>query len=88
MQIGGEPERVKLKENLERYGEGLIVGIKGWTIPNKELSMWGELSKFVAVKFDNGIELDVLYESLEKIDTNHDKNIKDYKEELIEWIKN
>ena len=80
MQIGGEPERVKLKDNLERYGLGLIEGIKGWTIPNKKLSIWSELNKFVAVKFDNGIELDVLYESLERIGTNHDKNIKDYKE--------
>ena len=86
MQIAGEPERVKLKINLERYGKGLIKGMKGWTIPNTKLSIWGDLDKFVAVKFDNGLELDILYESLEKISTNDDKNNKTHKEENKENV--
>jgi len=72
MQIAGEPERVKLKVNLERYRKGLIEGLEGWTIPNVKLSIWGSQDRFVAVKFDNGIKLDVLYASLEKIKSNCD----------------
>ncbi len=73
MQISGERERVKLKVNLEKYGKGLVIGLMGWTIPNIKLSMWGSSDRFVAVKFDNEIKLDVLYSSLEKIQSNNDK---------------
>ena len=64
-QIGGKPQRVKLKTDLTRYGKGLVVGIEGVTIPNAKFSIWGSEERFVAVRFDNGFELDVLYKSLE-----------------------
>lgn len=67
MQIGGKPKRVKLKVNLEKYGKGLVMGIMGWTMPNIKLSMWGSQDRFIAVKFDNGIQLDVIYSSLEEV---------------------
>lgn len=66
MQMGGEKERVRLKVNLERYGKGLVEGIKGWTIPNTKFSIWGSEDRFVAVEFDNGLKLDILYKSLDK----------------------
>jgi hypothetical protein len=65
MQLGGERQRVKLKVNLERYGKGLVEGSEGWTIPNVKLSVWGSQDRFVAVEFDNGLRLDVLYSGLE-----------------------
>ena len=82
MQIGGKPERVILKVNLERYGKGLVEGIGGWTIPNVKLSIWGSQDRFVAVEFDNGIKLDIVYKSLEKIESNHDKNQSKLKEDV------
>jgi hypothetical protein len=59
MQNGGEPERVNLKINLERYGKGLIKGIKGWTIPNAKLSIRGNQDRFekVNIKSDKNIEI-------------------------------
>lgn len=74
MQIGGKPERVELLVNLERYGKGLVEGIKGWTIPNVKLSMWGSEDRFVAVRFDNGISLDILYKSLKFIQKAKENN--------------
>ena len=71
MQIGGEPERVKLKVNLERYGKGLVERTEGWTIPSVKLSMWGSSDSFVAVRFDNGIKLDISYGSLENARNNN-----------------
>jgi len=65
MQIEGIPKRVRLKVNLERYGKGLAENALGWTIPNTKISIWGSFDRFVAVKFDNGIRIDVLYKSLE-----------------------
>jgi len=65
MQMGGSKQRVKLTKDLTKYGDGLIVGAKGWTIPNVKLSIWGGSDTFVAVKFDNGIRLDIAYHSLE-----------------------
>jgi len=67
LKIEGKPQRVKLKEDLTRYGEGLVKGIKGVTIPNVNFSIWGKTDRFVAVKFDNGLKLDVLYKHLDFI---------------------
>lgn len=64
MQIGGKPKRVQLTVDLTRYAKGLIAGSVGTTIPNVKLSMWGSNDTFVAVRFDNGVELDIAYRSL------------------------
>jgi len=70
MQIAGNPIRVKLKVDLTRYDSRCKIGSYGYTIPNLKLSIWGSQDRFVAVKFDNGAKLDVLWESLERIDKN------------------
>lgn len=75
MQNGGKPERVRLIVNLERYGKGLIENSLGWTIPDTKLSIWGSSDRFVAVKFDNGISLDIVSKNLEKV-INYDINQK------------
>jgi hypothetical protein len=67
MQIAGNPERVKLKVDLTRYNKKCKIGELGWTMPNIKLSIWGSQDRFVAVRFDNGAELDVLWDGLEKI---------------------
>lgn len=85
MQHGGKPERVKLKVNLERYGRGLVEGVEGWTIPDTKLSIWGDQDRFVAVNFDNGLKLDIIYSSLEKIEqitTQSTKSSKKKKEKV------
>jgi hypothetical protein len=66
MQNGGNPTRVKLMVDLTRYNEKCKIGELGWTIPNVKFSIWGSTDRFVAVNFDNGAKLDVLWESLEK----------------------
>lgn len=70
MQIAGEPKRVKLKVDLTKYDNRCKVGEKGWTIPNVKLSIWGSQDRFVAVKFDNGAKLDILWKGLEEIKEN------------------
>ena len=65
MQIAGEPKRVKLKVDLTKYNSKCKIDSLGYTIPNTKLSMWGSQDRFVAVNFDNGAQLDVLWESLE-----------------------
>jgi hypothetical protein len=67
MQIAGKKERVKLIVDLTRYNSNCKIGELGWTMPNVKLSMWGSEDRFVAVRFDNGAMLDVLYKSLEVI---------------------
>jgi hypothetical protein len=63
-QLGGEPRKVKLIKDLTKYNIKLTIGQEGVTIPNKEFSSWGSFDDFVAVAFDNGVELDVSYTSL------------------------
>lgn len=63
-------KEIMLKVNLEKYGEALVEGVLGWTIPNTKLSMWGSQDRFVAVKFDNGASLDLLWKNLEQIQPN------------------
>lgn len=75
MQLGGKPQRVRLKTGLTKYDKRLKEGILGFTIPDQKLSVWGSQDRFVAVAFDNGINRDVLYKSLEII-TNCDKKEK------------
>jgi len=68
MQISGKPIRVKLKVDLTKYNPDCKIGSLGYTIPDVKLSIWGSQDRFVAVKFDNGFRLDVLWNSLEIID--------------------
>lgn len=65
MQIAGKPERMRLIVDLTRYDRRLTVGQLGTTMPNVKLSIWGD--RFVAIRFDCGAELDILYKSLEKV---------------------
>jgi hypothetical protein len=66
-QLGGKSVRVKLTCDLTRYHSKCIVGAMGWTIPRAELSEWGKYDRFVAVDFDDGPKMDVLWTSLEII---------------------
>jgi len=59
MQLGGNPKRVKLNVDLTEYDNRLTAGQEGITIPNIQLSMWGSMDTFVAVKFDCGVKLDI-----------------------------
>jgi len=65
MQIAGKPKRIKLKVDLTRYDSRCKIEEQGWTIPNIKLSDWGYQDRFVAVEFDNGAKLDVLWKGLE-----------------------
>jgi len=67
MQIGVSGSiRVKLKTDLTKYHPECKIGSIGSTLPGIKLSEWGWSDRFVAVKFDNGAMLDVLWKSLEK----------------------
>jgi len=68
MQIGGKPKKVKLIVDLTKYDSRCVEGSTGTTIPNHRVSFWGDWDTFVAVRFDNGAVLDILYKSLEFID--------------------
>jgi hypothetical protein len=68
MQIGGKPTKVKLTVDLTKYDSRCVEGSTGTTIPNYRVGIWGDLDTFVAVRFDNGAVLDILYKSLEFID--------------------
>lgn len=62
-----EKLKVRLKEDLTKYGEGLKEGIEGYTIG--EYGMWSRGSdRFVGVCFPGVKTLDVLWDSLEIID--------------------
>ncbi|MEK6847900.1 MAG: hypothetical protein AABX50_02125 [Nanoarchaeota archaeon] len=73
MQIAGKPLRVKLKVDLTKYNSKCKIGSLGYTAPDVKLSIWGSQDRFVAVKFDNGAQLDVLWDSLERIDKVQEK---------------
>ena len=64
MQMGGEPRRVRLTVDLTRYDARLVFGSLGRTMPSVKLSIWGSQDRFVAVRFDNGAQLDILRKSL------------------------
>lgn len=64
MQYGGEKRRVVLTKDLTKYNSLCEIGIFGWTIPMEHFTDWGKMDDFVAVRFDNGAELDVTYSSL------------------------
>jgi hypothetical protein len=67
MQIGGKPRKVKLKVDLTKYDSRCVVDSTGKTIPNYKVGIWGGSDRFVAVRFDNGAVMDVVYNSLEFI---------------------
>ncbi len=64
MQIGGVPLKVELKVDLTKYDERCSVGQIGETVPNHSFSSFGNFDDFVAVRFENGAEMDVAYSSL------------------------
>lgn len=64
MQIGGKSKRVTLVTDLTRYNEQLTEGVMGNTVPDIKFGSMGNFDHFVAVKFDNGVEMDILYDSL------------------------
>ena len=68
MQIGGKARKVKLNADLTKYDSRCVEGSTGTTIPNYKVGIWGGTDRFVAVRFDNGAVLDILYNSLEFID--------------------
>lgn len=68
MQIGGKPRKVKLNVDLTEYDSRCVEGSTGKTIPNHKVGIWGGYDRFVAVSFDNGAVMDILYKSLEFID--------------------
>jgi len=68
MQIGGKARKVKLNVDLTQYDSRCVEGSTGTTIPNYKVGIWGGTDRFVAVSFDNGAVLDILYNSLEFID--------------------
>ena len=67
-QLGGIPIRVKLTCDLTRYDRRLTEGQEGMTIPSYKCSEWGSMESFVAVRFDCGATLDILWKSLEILD--------------------
>jgi len=87
MQLGGKPIRVRLLDDLTRYDKRCKRGELGWTIPNRQLSVWGTQDRFVAVLFDNGAELDVLWSGLEKLDEKTGERIEEKIECRHETIK-
>jgi hypothetical protein len=86
-QIGGKPIRIKLNTDLTRYDQRLTNGQEGLTIPGKKFDCFGSLDTFVAVKFDCGAALDILWTSLEIIDAEELQRIADYKSKQLEDLK-
>lgn len=66
MQIGGVPLKGELNVDLTRYHPNAKKGAKCTTIPNCKLSIWGSQDRFVAVKFDEGGTLDILWDGFER----------------------
>lgn len=59
--------RVRLTEDLTKYGEGLIPGLEGYSIG--AYGTWSKaFDRFTTVVFDNNVTLDVLWKGLEIID--------------------
>jgi len=68
MQISGDPRYVRLEVDLTKYDSRCKENEQGWTIPDYKVGVWGSQDRFVAVRFDNGACLDVLWRSLEIIE--------------------
>jgi len=64
MQYGGTPKRVQLITDLTKYNEQLTEGVMGTTVPDTKFGSMGGFDDFVAVRFDNGVEMDILCGSL------------------------
>lgn len=79
--------RVELTEDLTRYGEGLVVGIKGYAIGAKDI--WSRnYDNFTTVIFDNSKKLDVLWKGLKIIDEDYLKEVEMKKAEEKIKLKN
>lgn len=75
--------RVKLTKDLTKYGEGLVLGMEGVTIP--PCSKWAlKNERFMGILFDNGCKLDVLWDSLEILDKKYVKKHKEDKEKVLD----
>lgn len=78
--------KVKLKVDLTRYLTGLIVGSEGYTVGT--YGKWSRLNdNFTGVKFSNIGTLDVLIDSLEIIDEEYLKKLKNSKNKELEDLK-
>lgn len=79
--------RVELTEDLTKYGEGLVVGIKGYAIGAR--GIWSRNNdNFTTVIFDNSKQLDVLWKGLKIIDEDYLKEIEKQKAEEKIKLKN
>ena len=79
--------RVELTEDLTKYGEGLVVGIKGYAIGVR--GIWSRNNdNFTTVIFDNSKQLDVLWKGLKIIDEDYLKEIEKQKAEEKIKLKN
>lgn len=83
MQIGGKPRKVKLLTDLTKYDARCVIGSTGTTMPNHRVGLWGDLDTFVAVHFDNGAILDVLYKSIEIAETDKATEFKNELKKLM-----
>ena len=73
MQLGGQPKRMILTVDLTKYHPSAKEGARCITIPDVKLSMWGTYDRFVAVGFDEGGSLDVLWSGLKEEETVKEK---------------
>lgn len=87
MQLSGKPIRVKLKVDLTRYDNRCKVDSLGYTIPDLKLSIWGSQDRFVAVRFDSGAQLDVLWSGLKIVDKKHLKEMQELKKKEEENLR-
>jgi hypothetical protein len=78
--------KVRLKVDLTKYKVGLVAGTEGTTIGT--YGMWSRSSdRFVGVHFPDKGTLDVLWGSLEIIDEEYLKNVKEQNERYFEELK-
>ena len=67
MQIGGKAQKFKLNIDLTGYHPNAKKGAICHTVPNYKASYWGSSDRFVAVSFEKGGCLDILWSNLDKI---------------------
>jgi len=64
MEMSRSPRKVILNVDLTKYDPRCEKDSRGNTMPMVKLSPFGSFDHFVAVKFDNGAQLDVAINSL------------------------
>jgi hypothetical protein len=60
--------KMRLKVDLTKYNAIALIDSCCLTVPGFKCSMWGSLDRFVAVRFNDGSMLDVLWDGLEKVE--------------------